>query len=260
MARLLPYLDRNLTDLPGETWQNAYGFEGLYEVSNLGRVKSLSRLNSIGRRIRERIRAQFSSHKNSGMWVRLFADATRQDVPVGPLVLNSFGVFATEPAHVAMHLNKTGSDNRLTNLCFVSQLDSVRRNWQMGISAWSETAWDWRETEQAAYAARYVSEDTAGVIWIVCIRCGAEKPESDYAIPGRNRSRICHECRALTNGIKQVGLSRYKQILREQGLKECTGCQQVKPLSDFYKRLNFQTARCKVCTDESDRTRRKGSG
>jgi hypothetical protein len=34
-------------------------------------------------------------------------------------------------------------------------------------------------------------------------------------------------------------------------------CQQVKPLTDFYKRLNFQTARCKVCTVAKPGSRKK---
>lgn len=30
-----------LGDLPGELWRDVVGYEGLYEASNLGRVKSL---------------------------------------------------------------------------------------------------------------------------------------------------------------------------------------------------------------------------
>lgn len=38
-----------------EIWKPIEGYEGIYEISNLGRVKSLARLDTIGRRIRERI-------------------------------------------------------------------------------------------------------------------------------------------------------------------------------------------------------------
>ena len=248
MARLLPHLDRDLTDLPGEEWRDAYGFDGLYQASNLGRVKSLSRLSCIGRRIRVKIRSQFMSGKNSGMWVRLFVDGNTRDVSIGPLVLRSFGIHPDCPDHVAMHRNKSGFDNSLDNLCFVSQGESVQRNWQMGLSAWSENASDWRNTERATYTAQYVAYE-GDSMRITCIRCGAEHPASDYDVPNRSRRRNCNHCAAVTNRIKQTGLARYKQNLREQGLKECTGCQQVKPLADFYKRLDFQTSRCKVCTD-----------
>ena len=38
-----------------EMWKSIKGYEGMYEISNLGRVKSLERLDTMGRRIEERI-------------------------------------------------------------------------------------------------------------------------------------------------------------------------------------------------------------
>ncbi len=38
-----------------EDWRDVVGFEGYYQVSSLGRVKSVARLNARGRRLRERI-------------------------------------------------------------------------------------------------------------------------------------------------------------------------------------------------------------
>lgn len=43
MENILPYRNLNLSDLPEEVWISIRGFEGLYEVSNMGRVKSLNR-------------------------------------------------------------------------------------------------------------------------------------------------------------------------------------------------------------------------
>ncbi|QEM09126.1 NUMOD4 domain-containing protein [Mucilaginibacter rubeus] len=37
------YLNRSLADLPGEIWKDVPGFEGSYQASSLGRVKSLDR-------------------------------------------------------------------------------------------------------------------------------------------------------------------------------------------------------------------------
>lgn len=42
----------SLTDLPGERWLPIPGHEGIYEVSDLGRVKSLSRAVRLGRGFR----------------------------------------------------------------------------------------------------------------------------------------------------------------------------------------------------------------
>ena len=38
-----------------ETWKNIKGYEGLYQVSNMGRVKSLERKDSLGRIVKERV-------------------------------------------------------------------------------------------------------------------------------------------------------------------------------------------------------------
>ena len=36
-----PYENLSLEDMEGEVWKDVVGYEGLYQVSNLGRVKSL---------------------------------------------------------------------------------------------------------------------------------------------------------------------------------------------------------------------------
>lgn len=40
---LKPYQDRSLKDLPGEQWKDIPGFDGVYEISSFGRIKSLRR-------------------------------------------------------------------------------------------------------------------------------------------------------------------------------------------------------------------------
>lgn len=37
------YKNLSLEDLPNEEWRDVVGYEGLYQVSNMGRVKSLKR-------------------------------------------------------------------------------------------------------------------------------------------------------------------------------------------------------------------------
>lgn len=43
MDKLLPHQNFSLDDLEGEIWKDIQGYDGYYQVSNLGRVKSLSR-------------------------------------------------------------------------------------------------------------------------------------------------------------------------------------------------------------------------
>lgn len=40
---MLPYQNLSLEDMPGEVWKDIPGWEGCYQVSNMGRAKSLDR-------------------------------------------------------------------------------------------------------------------------------------------------------------------------------------------------------------------------
>ena len=40
-----------------EIWRDIQGYEGIYKISNLGRVKSLNRIDSLGRNVPEKIKA-----------------------------------------------------------------------------------------------------------------------------------------------------------------------------------------------------------
>ncbi len=41
MIKILPYKNLSLKDIPGEKWKDICGYEGQYQISNFGRVKSL---------------------------------------------------------------------------------------------------------------------------------------------------------------------------------------------------------------------------
>lgn len=58
MNNLLPHQNFSLEDMDGEIWKDIEGYDGYYQISNLGRVKSLSRVvfnNFIYRTTRNRI-------------------------------------------------------------------------------------------------------------------------------------------------------------------------------------------------------------
>ena len=44
MDNLLPHKNLSIEDMDGEIWKDIEGFEGYYQISNFGRVKSLSRI------------------------------------------------------------------------------------------------------------------------------------------------------------------------------------------------------------------------
>lgn len=71
-----------------EIWKDIAGYEGYYQVSNMGRVKSLDRLGINGRKLKGKILPQ---RKRSGYWaVSLRKDGHNTDMSVHRLVAEAF--------------------------------------------------------------------------------------------------------------------------------------------------------------------------
>ena len=111
--------------MEGEIWLPVPEFEGLYEVSNLGRVRSLKRLiaDKNGKRTRifkERILknvcAQTGYH-----FVSLHNNSERQKRrTVHRLVLAAFNPHPDQEKLIVDHLNGDRADNRVENLRWTS--------------------------------------------------------------------------------------------------------------------------------------------
>ena len=111
-----------------EQWRPVVGYEGSYEVSDLGNVRSLDRLDSRGRRRRGKVRPLAVSPRGR-LLVGLCRDGIRATAQVHHLVLEAF-VGPRPDGLEACHWNDDPSDNRLTNLRWdtrsANAADSVR--------------------------------------------------------------------------------------------------------------------------------------
>ena len=71
---MLPYQNLSLEDMPGEVWRDIPGWDGYYQVSNIGRAKSLDReiVDSSGRHYYRysRILKQTLQHRKYKMLVK----------------------------------------------------------------------------------------------------------------------------------------------------------------------------------------------
>ena len=100
-----------------ETWKDVIGYVGLYQVSDLGRIRSLGRecnsKNGSKQRKRERILTQEVTI-HGYCRVRLFdAEGKAKHFAVHRLVMNAFVGILDEDIN---HINEIKTDNRLTNL------------------------------------------------------------------------------------------------------------------------------------------------
>lgn len=99
-----------------EVWKAVHGFEGLYEVSNAGRVRSLDRIVNSKRRSRQKRKGRIlRPGKAHYLNVNLVDGDRRMGTKVHILVLLSF--VGPRPAGMEVcHINGNPYDNRLENL------------------------------------------------------------------------------------------------------------------------------------------------
>ena len=107
--------------LPYEIWRDIKGYEGLYQVSNYGRVKSLERYvkypNGNGRLIKSKL-LKLNPNEDGYLQVCLCKDETEKHFLVHRLVAEAF-IPNPENKPEIDHINRIRTDNRFCNLKWV---------------------------------------------------------------------------------------------------------------------------------------------
>lgn len=97
-----------------ERWLPIAGYEGLYEISDRGRVRRLEYINALGHTIKQRVR-KLSPLPSGYLRVTLSRDGVLWTQTVHRLVLEAFIGLPPEGAQ-ACHSNGNNADNYLENL------------------------------------------------------------------------------------------------------------------------------------------------
>lgn len=126
-------------------WKDVVGYEGIYQISNLGRVKSFQ----LGK---ERILKQ--NYNGKGYYiVKLCLSGFQKSKTVHQLVAESFLNHITKGRFVIVdHINNDKSDNRLENLQIITQRENTIKDFKqkkeltskyIGVS-WSKVSNKWQ--------------------------------------------------------------------------------------------------------------------
>lgn len=116
--------------MSAERWLPVVGYETSYEVSDTGKVRSKARLDSRGRRRREKLlspRPQPFGHQT----VALFTNGARRSFLIHRLVLEAF-VGPCPEGMEACHWNGVPSDNRVKNLRWDTRAANVADSVRVG--------------------------------------------------------------------------------------------------------------------------------
>ena len=108
-----------------ENWKDIVGFEGMYQVSDLGNVRSLDRINSAGKKVKGRIIIQTVNKRTGYCYVHLCKNGKAYGVSVHRLVAKAF-VNSQDGNDTVNHINEIKTDNRAINLEWLSLADNLR--------------------------------------------------------------------------------------------------------------------------------------
>lgn len=131
-----PNTNLSLKDMPGEVWKPIVGFEGIYEVSNLGRVKSLARVEYLPNMVRSRkARILMSVPHNKNRYRNLDlrnGNGKRKPISVHRLVAAAFIPNPNNYKEVN-HIDSDRGNNKLENLEWVSAQENISHAHSKGV-------------------------------------------------------------------------------------------------------------------------------
>jgi len=106
-------------------WKEVKGYEGLYEVSNQGHVKSLDRFDRLGRKCKGQVLKQ-ALFKNGYLYVCLYKDGSpKRSFQVHRLVAKSF-IANPENKPQVNHIDGDKTNNSTDNLEWSTRSENMR--------------------------------------------------------------------------------------------------------------------------------------
>ena len=107
-----------------EVWKDIEGYEGLYQVSNLGKVKSLERIDSLGRVVHEKILNQCFDSKKRYLMVTLSKGGIHKKILVHLLVGKAF-IKGYKKGLQIDHKDTMTTNNKANNLKWVTKSENM---------------------------------------------------------------------------------------------------------------------------------------
>ncbi len=161
-----------------EIWKDVPGYEGSYQVSDLGRVRSLDRVTRYG--VGDVTRFIKGCLLKPGLMngylnCSFSVENTKQNYKVHQLVAMAFLNYKPNGRFIVVdHINNIKTDNRLENLQVITQRYNVVKDLKIGTSKhtgvyWHTKAKKWtaciRINGKKTYLGVFIDEDEAGLAY-----------------------------------------------------------------------------------------------
>jgi hypothetical protein len=118
-----------------ERWLPVAGYEGIYEASSQGRVRSLPRMDTRGRKVRGRYLA-ITLHPSGHQQVKLSRDGRSKQGKLHRVVLIAFAGPPPEGREV-LHADGNPANNRVENLRWGTRSENLRDSVRHGTHHWA---------------------------------------------------------------------------------------------------------------------------
>ena len=169
-----------------EIWLPVNGYEGAYEISNMGQIRSLDRTDSIGRLVKGHI-LHPSKTPNGYLRLNLCKNGKIKMHSIHRLVADAF-LGDCPKGYQVNHIDEDKLNNRATNLEYVSPKQNI--NWETSLAK--------RAEKQRNGNVRSKS--------VVCVETGAVYPsireaERQTGLRHNEISRCCHKKAKTTGGF-----------------------------------------------------------
>ena len=110
-----------------EIWKDIPGYEGMYQVSNQGRVKSLKRKGRRNNKILRPIK-----HRDGYLKVHLWLNGTAKTIKVHKLVMLAFTGKRSSELEIN-HIDGNKVNNHISNLEYCTHLENIHHAMKMGL-------------------------------------------------------------------------------------------------------------------------------
>ncbi len=133
-----------------EIWKDVVGYKGMYQVSNLGRVRSLDRVNSKGKRFKGKM-LTLLNNGNGYMRVKLCKEGTYKSFLVHRLVAEAF-LEIPEGYYEVNHLDVKKDNNNVENLEVCDRTENL-------LHAWSGNSFNKLKKEDVLYIREHYNRN-----------------------------------------------------------------------------------------------------